>query len=53
MQDPESKQGQLTVDVLEMCFAMLPRIQLLDVQASRVAQWQGASFLVCKLPVAG
>lgn len=33
-QDPESSHGQLAVDILQMCFSMLPRMQLLDVQAS-------------------
>ncbi|KAL4439666.1 hypothetical protein ABPG75_002667 [Micractinium tetrahymenae] len=39
LQDPVSKSGQLVADVLEMCFSMLPRIQLLDVQkAQQLAQ---------------
>ena len=31
-QDLETAAGKLVVSLLEMCFAMLPRIQLLDVQ---------------------
>ena len=32
LQGQGSESGQLAVDVLEMCFSMLPRIQLLDGQ---------------------
>ncbi|KAL4854024.1 Transcription-associated protein 1 [Chlorella vulgaris] len=35
LQAPQSKEGQLVVQVLEMCFCMLPRVQLLDVQKSQ------------------
>lgn len=36
LQDPTSQLGELVVDVLETCFAMLPRIQLMDVQVGRL-----------------
>ena len=32
LQDRESKAGQIVIHVLELCFAMLPRIQLVDIQ---------------------
>ncbi|KAI3434549.1 hypothetical protein D9Q98_002622 [Chlorella vulgaris] len=35
LQAPQSKESQLVVQVLEMCFCMLPRVQLLDVQKSQ------------------
>lgn len=36
-QAPQSKESQLVVQVLEMCFCMLPRVQLLDVQVRPIA----------------
>lgn len=49
LQDPTSELGELVVDVLETCFAMLPRIQLMDVQVGCREMSGGPACLACAL----